>query len=219
MNLSFGLVHHALERANHIFPDVMGGRDHGPSRPYHKTTETKVLLDNDIWDALEKGSVYHHANKLTVDSRHNKADLSGIGGAGEMGVDLLGLVLVQADEAVKDIIASRSVVVAALVVGESKGLLHSVDGLIFEKELIVFGDGDQEKNGGDVLEAVNPLLSLGSLATNVEHSSLNGTANLRREDIAFNLGWLHEDGLDVVLHALVLKRKLERLHSLENNAH
>src|SRR5689334_15509344 len=62
---------------------------------------------------------------LTVDSRHNEADLSGIGCAGEMGVDLLSLVLVQADEAVKDIIASRGVVVTALVVGEV--VLHGAD--------------------------------------------------------------------------------------------
>lgn len=62
---------------------------------------------------------------LTVDSRHNEADLGGIGCAGEMGVDLLSLVLVQADEAVEDVIASRGVVVTTLVVGEV--VLHGAD--------------------------------------------------------------------------------------------
>jgi hypothetical protein len=42
-----------------------------------------------------------------------------------MGVDLLGLVLVQANEAVENVIASRGVVVAALVVREV--VLHGAD--------------------------------------------------------------------------------------------
>ena len=144
----------------------------------------------------------------TVDSRHDKANLGGVGGAGEVCVDLLRLVLVQADEAVQDVVARRRVVVAALVVGEvvlhradrqlllesvdlveeendgrldeppgvadgvkeRQGLLHSVDRLVLEQQLIVLGDGDQEEDGGDVLEAVDPLLSLRSLATDVEHA-------------------------------------------------
>jgi hypothetical protein len=171
-------------------------------------------------------------------------------------------------------------------VKQGQGLLHSVDCLIFEQKLIVLGDGDEEKDGGNVLEAVNPLLSLGSLTTDVEHSvgevtdderglgdtsgldtrpedilivrhvvggrnsrdvikvvsggvvqlilsrslkallhttilpqGLDGAANLRGENVALNLSGLHEDGLDVVLHALVFERKLERLHGLEDNAH
>ena len=55
-------------------------------------------------------------------------------------------------------------------VEQSQGLLHTVDGLIFEKQLVVLGNGDQEENGGDILEAVNPLLTLGSLTTDVEHT-------------------------------------------------
>lgn len=39
-------------------------------------------------------------DSLTVNSGHNEANLGSISSAGEMGVDLLGLVLVQADEAV-----------------------------------------------------------------------------------------------------------------------
>lgn len=125
-----------------------------------------------------------------------------------MRVDLLGLVLVQTDEAVEDIVASGGVVIATLVIGEvvlhradgqlllepidlveekndrcldkppgvadgveqSKGLLHTVDGFIFEKQLIVLGNGDQEENGGDVLEAVDPLLAFATLSTDVEHT-------------------------------------------------
>lgn len=58
----------------------------------------------------------------------------------------------------------------ANAVEKGKGLLHTVDGLVLEKKLIVFGDGDQEKNRGDVLEAVNPLLSFRSLTTNIVHA-------------------------------------------------
>lgn len=49
--------------------------------------------------------------------------------------------------------------------------------------------------------------------------SLDGAANFRGQDIAFDLSGLDEDGLDVVLHALVLKGQLKGLHGLENDAH
>jgi hypothetical protein len=55
-------------------------------------------------------------------------------------------------------------------VEQCEGFLHTVDGLIFEQQLVVLRDGDQEENGGDVLEAVDPLLSLRSLTTDVEHA-------------------------------------------------
>lgn len=124
-----------------------------------------------------------------------------------MCVDLLGLMLVQADEAVQDIVARRTIVVATLVIREvvlhradrqlllepidlveeendgrldepprvadrieeSEGFLHAVDRLIFEKKLIILGDSDKEQDGGDVFEAVDPLLPLRSLATDIEH--------------------------------------------------
>ena len=135
---------------------------------------------------------------LTIDRSHDESDLRCIGGAGEMCVDLLGLVLVQAHESVQDVVASCGIVITTLVVGEvvlhgadgellletidliqeeddgcldkpsgvadgveqSQSLLHTVDGLILEQQLIVLGDGNEEEDGGDVLEAVNPLLSL-----------------------------------------------------------
>jgi hypothetical protein len=53
---------------------------------------------------------------------------------------------------------------------ECEGLLHTVDCLVLEEQLIVFRDGNKEKNGGDVLEAVNPLFPLGSLAADIEHA-------------------------------------------------
>ena len=40
-----------------------------------------------------------------------------------------------------------------------KGFLHSVDSLVFEEQLVVLRNGDEEKDGGDVFETVNPLLS------------------------------------------------------------
>lgn len=146
--------------------------------------------------------------KLTIDSGHDEANLRCVGGTGEVGVDLLSLVLVQANKAVKDVVASRSIVVATLVVGEvvlhradgqllleainlveeqndrrldepsgvtdaveqSQSLLHTVDRLVLEQELIVFRNSHEEKDGSDVLETMNPLLPLGSLATNIEHA-------------------------------------------------
>lgn len=124
-----------------------------------------------------------------------------------MSVDLLLFGLVERHETVEDVVACRSVVCTALVVGEvvlhgangklfleaidfveeennrsldepsrvadrveqSEGFLHTVDSLIFEQQLVVFGDGNQEKNGGDIFEAVNPFLPLRTLTTNVEH--------------------------------------------------
>ena len=79
-------------------------------------------------------------------------------------------------------------------VEQCEGFLHTVDSLVFEQQLVVLGDGDQEKDRGNVLEAVDPLLSLGTLATNVEHAvgqvtddegSLGDTSGLdtRPEDI------------------------------------
>lgn len=145
---------------------------------------------------------------LTINGRHDEADLGGVGGTGEVGVDLLRLVLVQADEAVQDVVAGQRIVVATLVVGEvvfhgangellleaidlveeqddggldeppgvadgveeGEGLLHAVDGLVLEQQLVVLGDGHEEEDGGDVLKAVDPLLTLGSLAAHVEHA-------------------------------------------------
>lgn len=44
-------------------------------------------------------------------------------------------------------------------VEERESFLHAVDRLILKQELIVLGDSDEEQDGRDVLEAVNPLLT------------------------------------------------------------
>jgi hypothetical protein len=73
-------------------------------------------------------------------------------------------------------------------------LLHAVHGLVLEQQLVIFRDGDEEKNSGNVLEAMYPLLSLRPLATDIEHavgqisndeSSLGNTGCLdtRPEDV------------------------------------
>ena len=55
-------------------------------------------------------------------------------------------------------------------VEKSERLLHAVDGLILEEELVVFGNSDEEQDCSDVLEAVNPLLTFGTLSTDIEHT-------------------------------------------------
>ena len=169
---------------------------------------------------------------LTVNCSHDEADLSGVGCASEMGINLLGLVLVQADKAVEDVVACRRVVVTSLVIWEvvlhwrnwkllleaidlvqeqdyrgfdepsrvanrieqCECLLHTVDSLVLKKQLIVLRNGDQEEDGGNVLEAVNPLLTFGTLSSDIKHSvceladnegSLGDTSglNTRSQDI------------------------------------
>lgn len=146
--------------------------------------------------------------RLTIDSGHDKPNLGRVGGTCEVCVDLLLLGLVQGHESVQNVIAGRSVVSAAFVVGEvilhgadgellleavnlveeendrgldepagvanrveqSQRFLHTVDGLIFKQQLVILGDGDQEQDGGDVLEAVDPLFTLGALTADIEHA-------------------------------------------------
>jgi hypothetical protein len=53
------------------------------------------------------------------------------------------------------------------------------DGLVLVKHLVVFGERDEEDERGDVFEAVDPLLALGALATDVEET-VGELANLER---------------------------------------
>ena len=55
-------------------------------------------------------------------------------------------------------------------VEEGQGFLHSVHCGVFVECLIVFGEGDEEYEGGDVFETVDPFLTLAALATDVEES-------------------------------------------------
>lgn len=115
-----------------------------------------------------------------------------------MSINLLGLVLIQTDESVQDVVAGQGIVITTFVVREvvlhwadwellletinlvqeqnyrgldepsrvangveeGKGFLHTVDGLIFEQKLVILGNGNEEKDGGDIFEAVDPLLPL-----------------------------------------------------------
>lgn len=173
-------------------------------------------MDDDIYETLDKCcTLKMRMAKLTIHCCHDESNLGSVGSAGEVRVDLLLFGLVQGNETVEDIVASRGVVGTTLVIREvvlhranrellletidlveeendrgldeppgvadrveqSQGFLHTVDGLVFEEQLIVLGDGNEEQNGGDVLEAVNPLLALGSLTTNVEHAVCEVTNN------------------------------------------
>lgn len=181
-----------------------------------QTAKTQVFLDDDVYDThvryahsiIIANSICGLAYLLTVDSGHDEPDLCRIGGTCEMCVDLLRLMLVQADESVEDVVACRGVVLTTLVVGEvvlhwadgqlllepidlvqeqnyrrldepsgvtdrvekRQRLLHTVDSLVFEQQLVVLGNSDEEQNGRHILEAVNPLLTLRPLATDVEHA-------------------------------------------------
>lgn len=73
-----------------------------------ETAETEVLLDDNV-----------------IDSSHDESDLGSIGSTGEVGVDLLGLMLIQADESIQDVVACQSVIITAFVVGEV--VLHWAD--------------------------------------------------------------------------------------------
>jgi len=55
-------------------------------------------------------------------------------------------------------------------VEQGERLLHSIDSLVFEEQLVVFGDGNQKKNRSNIFKAMNPLLSLRPLPTHVEHA-------------------------------------------------
>ncbi len=65
-------------------------------------------------------------------------------------------------------------------VEEGECLLHTVDSLVLEKKLVVLGNGDKKENGCDILEAMNPLLTLRTLSTNIEHSVRELSNNERR---------------------------------------
>ena len=55
--------------------------------------------------------------------------------------------------------------------------MQSVSVLILVTHLVVLGDGDDEQDGGDTLETVDPLLALVTLTSDIEHLEL-GTINL-----------------------------------------
>ena len=52
---------------------------------------------------------------------------------------------------------------------EDEGFLHTVLSLFFEEDLVVFGEGCAEDDGGYGFEAVDPFAPFGALAAYVEH--------------------------------------------------
>ena len=72
--------------------------------------------------------------------------------------------------------------------------LHAVDCLVLEQQLVVLRDGDQEQDGGNILEAVYPLLALRTLATHVEHA----VCKVANDECCFrDTGGLHTGSQDV----------------------
>jgi hypothetical protein len=87
----------------------------------YQAAHSEVLLDNDVWHVSMALAMIR---ERTVHGCHDESDLHGVGGAGEVGVDLLVLVLVEGHEAVQDVVA-RGLVVAppcaiSLVVGPTE---------------------------------------------------------------------------------------------------
>ena len=172
-----------------------------------------------------------------------------------MGVDLLRLVLVEADKSVQNVVTSQTIIVTSLIirevvlhwadwqlllesidlvqkqnyrgldepsrvadrVEESEGLLHTVDGLVFEKKLIVLRDGDKEENSCDILEAVNPLLSFRSLSSDIKHAVCKITDD---ESRLSNTGRLYPRSQDilVVRHIVGLSDTLNIVEVARNSA-
>lgn len=54
------------------------------------------------------------------------------------------------------------------------GTYHS---LIFNQDLIVFGNSHQEDDGSNILKAMNPLLSFRALTTDIKHAVSQVTNN------------------------------------------
>lgn len=92
-----------------------------------------------------------------------------------------------------------------LIVGDVVGLCNAVNRV----EVVL----------GGVVQLVLARPAEALLNTLVLPEGTNGVANLRGEAVTFDLCWLHEDGLNVVLVAGVGERELQRLHGLEDDTH
>lgn len=82
----------------------------------------------------------------------------------------------------------------------------------------------QRRRGDNLLFGrVVELVLSGALETLLDTSILpqnaDGIADLGWEVVAFNLGGLHENGLNVILGSLIVKGKFQGLHSLEDDTH
>ncbi|KAL9046464.1 MAG: hypothetical protein Q9214_000699, partial [Letrouitia sp. 1 TL-2023] len=52
---------------------------------------------------------------------------------------------------------------------QGQSLLHPIHGLIFKEKLVILRNGNKEQYRCDILKAVDPLLSLGSLTSDIKH--------------------------------------------------
>ena len=98
------------------------------------------------------GTETERGDWLTVHGGHDEANLRGVSGTCEVGVDLLLLGLVEGNKAVEDVVASRGVVGTTLVVGEV--VLHRADG----KLLLEAIDLVEEQNDRGLDEPAGCLL-------------------------------------------------------------
>jgi len=57
-------------------------------------------------------------------------------------------------------------------VEELKRLVHAVGHVVLVQDLVELREADAEEHGGHVLEAVDPLLALGALTSDVDHDEL-----------------------------------------------
>ena len=78
--------------------------------------------------------------KRTVYCSHDESDLHCVCCTGEVGVDLLCLMLVERDESVEDVVTRGGVVWATLVVGEV--VLHGADGQLLLKSVDLVQEQD-----------------------------------------------------------------------------
>jgi len=95
-------------------------------------------------------------------------------------------------------------------VEKSESFLHTVDSLVLEEKLVIFRNGDEEKDRSDIFKAVNPLLSLRSLSSDIKHTVCEisndeggfgdtGSLDTRSENIliVWHVVWLC-DAVDIV---------------------
>jgi hypothetical protein len=81
-------------------------------------------------------------------------------------------------------------------------------GFVLVQHLIVLGHGDTEDDGGDVFEAVDPLLSFGSLTAHVEQLEVEV---LERKVHLDNAGGLHSGPQNVLFgrHVLLSSKSIQ----------
>ncbi|KAI3476293.1 hypothetical protein L1887_62130 [Cichorium endivia] len=145
-----------------------------------------------------------------VDRRHDKLDLGGVGGAGKVGVDGLGVALVEADESVDNVLARCIVVCATGVVAKVVG--HGRDGelLLEEVDLVEEEDDgrlDEPARVADAIEQRERLLHAVDVFVFVEqlivlgdgHEEDDGGDVFKAVDPLFALGALASDVEELVV--------------------